>query len=225
MQTLSVWKSLEFVCGVRDREVERRPCNHEVPSSSPGSGSQLWDFSLAHSFRREYWCSSQEGESREIRISCKSLKFVSGVRGHQVERRPCNHEVPSSSPGSGSQLWDFSLAHSLRREYWCSSQEGESREIRISCKSLKFVSGVRGCQVERRPRNHEVPSSSPGSGSQLWNFSLAHSFQCEYWCSSQEGESREIRISCKNLFLNRCKINMFKLKLSICHVKDNTYDG
>ena len=29
---------------------ERRPCNHEVPSSSPGSGSQLWDFSLAHTF-------------------------------------------------------------------------------------------------------------------------------------------------------------------------------
>ena len=37
-------------CGVRGREVERRPCNHEVPSSSPGSGSQLWDFSLAHIF-------------------------------------------------------------------------------------------------------------------------------------------------------------------------------
>ena len=37
-------------CGVRGREVERRPCNHEVPSSSPGSGSQLWDFSLAHTF-------------------------------------------------------------------------------------------------------------------------------------------------------------------------------
>ena len=37
-------------CGVRGREVERRPCNHEVPSSSSGSGSQLWDFSLAHTF-------------------------------------------------------------------------------------------------------------------------------------------------------------------------------
>ena len=36
--------------GGRGREVERRPCNHEVPSSSPGSGSQLWDFSLAHTF-------------------------------------------------------------------------------------------------------------------------------------------------------------------------------
>ena len=39
-----------LICGVRGREVERRPCNHEVPSSSPGSGSQLWDFSLAHTF-------------------------------------------------------------------------------------------------------------------------------------------------------------------------------
>ena len=36
--------------GVRGREVECRPCNHEVPSPSPGSGSQLWDFSLAHTF-------------------------------------------------------------------------------------------------------------------------------------------------------------------------------
>ena len=58
---------------VRGREVERRPCNHEVPSSSPGSGSQPWDLSLAHTFRREYWCSSQEAESREISISCKNL--------------------------------------------------------------------------------------------------------------------------------------------------------
>ena len=46
-----------------------------------------------------------------------------GVRGRKVERRPCNHEVPSSSPGSGSQLWDFSFGPHIRREYWCSSQE------------------------------------------------------------------------------------------------------
>ena len=37
-------------CGVRGREVECWPCNHEVPSSSPGSGSQLRDFSLANTF-------------------------------------------------------------------------------------------------------------------------------------------------------------------------------
>ena len=36
--------------GVRGREVECRPCNHEVPSSSPGSGSQLRECSLAHTF-------------------------------------------------------------------------------------------------------------------------------------------------------------------------------
>ena len=72
--------------------------------------------------------------------------------------------------------------------------------------------GVRGCEVERRPHNLEVPSSSLGSESQLWDFSLAHTFRHGYWCSSQEAESREISISCKNLFLNRCKINMFKLK-------------
>ena len=39
-----------MICGVRGREVERRPRNLEVPSSNPGSGSQLWDFSLAHTF-------------------------------------------------------------------------------------------------------------------------------------------------------------------------------
>ena len=78
--------------------------------------------------------------------------------------------------------------------------------------------GVRGREVELRPRNRDVPSSSPGSGSQLWDFSLAHTFRREYWCSSQEAESREISISCKNLFLNRCKINMFKLnKYLPCH--------
>ena len=37
----------------------------------------------------------------------------------------------------------------------------------------------------------------------------------EYWGSSQEAESREISINCQNLFLNRCKINMFKPKVWI----------
>ena len=36
--------------------------------------------------------------------------------------------------------------------------------------------GVRGCEVERWPRNLEVLSSSPGSVSQLWDFSFAHTF-------------------------------------------------
>ena len=78
--------------------------------------------------------------------------------------------------------------------------------------------GVCGHAVEGRPRNHEVPSSSPVSGSQLWDFSLAHTFRREYWCSSQEAESREISIRCKNFFLNRCKINMFKLITTQCRI-------
>ena len=73
--------------------------------------------------------------------------------------------------------------------------------------------GVRGREVERRPCNHEVPSSSPGSESQLWDFSLAHTFGASTGVSSQEAESREISISCKILFLNRCKIYMFKLNM------------
>ena len=83
----------------------------------------------------------------------------------------------------------------------------------------KLICGVRGREVERRPRNLEVLSSIPGSGFQLWDFLIGPHVRREYWCSSQEAESREISISCKNLFLNRCKINMFKLKL--IQVADN----
>ena len=71
--------------------------------------------------------------------------------------------------------------------------------------------GVRGREVERRPRTLEVPSSIPGSGCQLRDFFIGPHIRREYWCSSQEAESRKISISCKNLFLTRCKINMFKL--------------
>ena len=35
-----------FTCGVRGHEVERRPCNHEVP----GAGFNFGNFSLAHTF-------------------------------------------------------------------------------------------------------------------------------------------------------------------------------
>ena len=42
-----------------------------------------------------------------------STNINCGVRGHEVEHRPCNHEVPSSSLWSGSQLWVFSLAHTF----------------------------------------------------------------------------------------------------------------
>ena len=72
--------------------------------------------------------------------------------------------------------------------------------------------GVRGREVERRPRNLEVRSSIPGSGCQLWDFFIGPQIRREYWFSSQEAESREISISCKNSSLNRCNINMFKLK-------------
>ena len=73
-----------------------------------------------------------------------------------------------------------------------------------------ILCGVRGREVELWPRNLEVPSSIPGSGCQLWDFFIGPHIWREYWCSSQEAESREISISCKNLFLNRCKINIFK---------------
>ena len=42
-------------------------------------------------------------------------------------------------------------------------------------------------------------------------FYIGSHIQREYWCSYQDAESREISIRCKNLFLSRCKINMFKL--------------
>ena len=60
--------------------------------------------------------------------------------------------------------------------------------------------GARGRAVERRPRNLEVPSSIPGSGFQIWNVFIGLHVRREYWYSSQEAESREISISCKNLF-------------------------
>ena len=47
-------------------------------------------------------------------------------------------------------------------------------------------------------------------------FFIGSHIRRECWCSSQEAESREISISCKNLFLNQCIINMFKL--SYCGV-------
>ena len=53
-------------------------------------------------------------------------------------------------------------------------------------------SGVRGREVEHRPRNLEVPSSIAGSGCQLWDFSIGLQIRLQYWCSSQEAASREI---------------------------------
>ena len=54
-------------------------------------------------------------------------------------------------------------------------------------------------------------------------FFIGPHIRLEYWCSSQEAESREISISCWNLFLKRCKINMFKLKLSVPSLRGINY--
>ena len=70
--------------------------------------------------------------------------------------------------------------------------------------------GVHGREVECLPRNHKVPSSIPWSMCQM-KFSSAKTFGASTQCSSQEAEFREISGSCKNLFLNHCKINKFKL--------------
>ena len=60
-------------CGVHGREVELPPRNLEVPILIPGSGCQFWDFFIGTLIWRQYWCSSQKAESREISISCLEL--------------------------------------------------------------------------------------------------------------------------------------------------------
>ena len=72
-------------------------------------------------------------------------------------------------------------------------------------------SGVRSREVELRTLNNTVPSSTYGS---QWmstlGFFIGPNIRRYYRCSSQEAESRDISISCKIFFLNRCEINMFK---------------
>ena len=77
------------------------------------------------------------------------------------------------------------------------------------CRSKHLPCGVRVHEIEHRPCNPEVQSSIPRS-----RIFIGQQFCCEYWCSSQEAELREIGISCKNLIPIRCKIDtgMFKLK-------------
>ena len=65
--------------------------------------------------------SSGVTESRDCVVKSKR-----DFRGREVECRPPNLDVPSSIPGSGCQLWDFSIDPHIRLEYWCSSQEAES---------------------------------------------------------------------------------------------------
>ena len=76
--------------------------------------------------------------------------------------------------------------------------------ILVLAKLEVFADGVLGREVEVRSRNLEVLSSIPGNWCQLCDFFIGPHIRHEYWCSSQEAESREISISCKNLFLNRC---------------------
>ena len=44
-----------------------------------------------------------------------SKAIASGVRGHEVERRPHILEVPTSIPGSMCQLWDFFIGPHIWR--------------------------------------------------------------------------------------------------------------
>ena len=71
--------------------------------------------------------------------------------------------------------------------------------------------GVRDREVERRPRNLEVPSSIPGSGCQLWDFSLAHTFGESTGVVPRKQNRERLVDVVENLFLNRCKINISKL--------------
>ena len=77
---------------------------------------------------------------------------------------------------------------------------------------LGETKNVRGREVECQPCNHDVPSSSPSSGSQLWDFSLAHTFCTSTGVVPRKQNRERLVLSCWNLFLNRCKMNMFKLK-------------
>ena len=54
---------------------------------------------------------------------------------------------------------------------------------------------------ERCPRHHKVPSSIHRDGCQLWDCSFAHIFGVGTGAIKRQGaDSREINISCENLF-------------------------
>ena len=78
---------------------------------------------------------------------------------------------------------------------------------------LSYTRGAHDSEVERRPHYHQVVSSNLGSGCQLWNCSLDYTIGAEYLCSSQEAESREKSLSCKNLFLNRYTFGLSQTSL------------
>ena len=77
-----------------------------------------------------------------------------------------------------------------------------------------FNCGVGGREVVLASQSWGPEFMSRGRVATL-EFFIGPHIRHEYWCSSLEAELREINISCKNLFLNWCKINMIKLKLWI----------
>ena len=138
---------------------------------------------------REYWCSSQEAESREISVT-NNIWHVLG-------------EYWCSSQEAESR--EISVTNNIRhvlREYWCSFQEKESREISVT-NNIRYVLHEYWCSSQEA-ESREISVTN----------NIRHVLR-EYWCSSQEAESREISVSCKNLFLNQCATNMFKLQLNL----------
>ena len=79
--------------------------------------------------------------------------------------------------------------------------------------TVKIVSSRKRLTLNQKASQSRVRDDSRERVSTLVFFLIGPHNRRKYWCSSQEAESREISISCKNLFLNRCKINLFKLKL------------
>ena len=87
-----------------------------------------------------------------------------------------------------------------------------------ACNDL--MCGIRNSEKELRPRNHMVSSSILGCMSPLWDFAIAHTFGMSRDVSPRMPESRKIGFSRKNLFLNRCEINMFTLNLMLLKYSD-----
>ena len=90
----------------------------------------------------------------------------------------------------------FQAIHPLIIDSWKQHTDSYDKIIFSNVENLSF---------KRRPRYHRVPSSDINFG-----IFIGPHIRREYWYSSLEAESREIRVSCKNLFLNRYEINMFK---------------
>ena len=125
--------------------------------------------------------------------------------------------------------WDYSNVYNQKKSFltsipnkknsdWSKLKAFADKKINVT-KKLKFVS-ERVESIVWCPWSWGTASALQSWGPKfesrervsILGFFIGPHIWREYWCSSQEAESREISISCKNLFLNRCKINMFKLK-------------